>query len=269
MPATMGATVSRPNAGSVHSTSGKRRRTGSRRARVSAARRRSSRPAAPTRSSGGPRGAPLRTCSARARNRGRPAAAHRGSSDESASTRGTPARVARWTASTSSRSDGGAHRARTGRAAGMVRPAPTVRVSRSTRSGRSDSTARWSCRRRWRVWCQRRPSAVAAARQRAGTGPNATAIRLRTTPRPARRSAGGCGRRPRRRRHHRPMPSRSARPDGRRLVGRRDGSALIRVGACRPGSTSTMTATAAPTASAFIVPAGRDGSSMRRRRRRG
>ena len=134
-PSTAGTTVSRPNAGRTRKTRGKRRRTGTVRARASARRRSAVRCSAASRASASTTGAPNRSEARSASQSGtspgsaRPEVVER--VGEAAPERAGAADARRARAA----SVGGAHRAATSTARNGVHPAPTATASRSTVTG--------------------------------------------------------------------------------------------------------------------------------------
>lgn len=266
MPATIGATVRRPNAGNVQQTSGNNSSTGSRRARRSAARRRADRASSPSRRRVSTSGAPLRTWSAIARSSGRAGSPHW--SDRSARTvaTGTPRSTDRAADESPARACGGAQRASTGNAAGMVSPAPSDNRRRSITSGRSSTIGAVSvcARRRCR---QRAASAQAHRSPSAGTTPTTRQRATARAHRPARASRTGSGARPAAVRRIRPSEvSGRGRGAGFEAPGRSATRAGLATG---PIARSTATAAQMEMTVEFTRRAARAGASTSRRGRRG
>lgn len=163
------------------------------------------------------------------------------------------------------RAPGGDHRARTGRAAGTVIPAPIDSWRRSITSGRSSrrvpGSPRSRRRRRHRSRSAHAPEAVSA-----GTGPTRRQAVTTSSTRPTRASRAGSGARPAAERTVRPSAVSGRRRAGRARVADRPAS--------RPGvgcgSSATRTATAATSemASDVMTLVGRVGASTSPRARR-
>ena len=266
MPATIGATVSSPNAGSVQKTSGNSSRTGRRRARRSAARCRMTLASSASRRSVSFNGAPVRTWSVSARRSGRAASPQSAPRPSSATATGTPRSIDVAAEASPGRACGGDHRARTGSAAGTVSPAPSASCSRSTTSGRSSSIGPpWSAFDR-RSRRHRRASSHAPCAPSAGTTPIRRHPARTRVHRPARSSRCGCGALPAVVRRMRPTPVTGCdRRAGRATPSRPealDGSAA------GPIASSTAVAAHTDTTTAVTSRSGPGGASTAPRRRR-
>lgn len=266
MPATIGATVRRPKAGSVQNTSGNSRSTGRRRARVSADRRLAERASSPSRWRVAASGVPLRTWSTSARTSGRAASPHDRWSAESASVTGTPRSMDTAARPRSSRVGSGAHRARIGSADGTVCPAETSSTSRSIRSGRSSGSVDASSARARRNRRQRRSTMAPATTLDTRIGSRTAIDAAMATPAPSRASASGRGGSPPIVRSRRPRAT-SGRCRG--TIRRRSRRATARPLRRRPPPITTAATAASATASAVTRPVPRAGASTAPRRGRG
>lgn len=167
-----------------------------------------------------------------------------------------PWSMARHARSRPSARGGGAHRAATGRAAGTVSPAPTVRISTSTRSGRSSVIARSVGRPSARIRRRRHRAATAAAATSA-TATTGSTRRAKSRPAAAhatRRSGTGSGRRPASRRRREPSASARCGPDGSAEV-RRRGRCRARLGIA-DATTTALTAASTRAIIGRLAPAG-------------
>ena len=153
---TSGATASRPNAGSTHSTSGSNMVTGRRRARASAAARRRRRASSLTRSRPAPTAPPSLSAAASRLINGRAAGSSPAAASSRALAKGTPASVLRSASTNTLRYGPPVHGTTSRTAASTESPAPSPSRRRSALSGRVRNVARVCSSRRRREPCQRR-----------------------------------------------------------------------------------------------------------------
>ena len=266
MPATIGATVRRPKAGNVQQTSGNSSSTGRRRARRSAARRRVALASSPSRRRVSPSGTPLRRWSVIAWSSGRAGSPHSVVRSASASMTGTPRSIESTVAMSPGLAVGGAHRARTGRAVGIVIPAPIESRRRSITSGRSWRTGAGPALAR-RILRQRRASDHAPKATSVGTTPTSTHAPSPRTHRPTHASRRSSGARPAAVRRIRPIASSGrGRGAGLRTPTR---PTLGRVAMRGPTTSSTAITAATERIVGVTRPAAPAGASTSHRGRRG